>query len=174
MSTLQTTIAGAVEPFAAGALVMPPALAAPFGTDPAPRMAPSVDADALRAEGAVAERGRLIAIDGLTLPGFEAEAQKAKADGTRPEAFALATVAALKASKRLDAVDALRAGAATVPPLDPAPSDPAAAAPAPAPALAGEAKWKADYAASADLQAEFRDEAAFVAYQRATTAGLVR
>jgi hypothetical protein len=138
--------------------------------------APAIDLAAVRAEAAVAERARIAALDAIALPGFEAMIATAKADGQAPAEVALAMCAALKASKRLDAVDALRAGAETVPPLDPAPNDPTAAAPAPV-AAEGEEAWRAEYAKSPALQAEFKLAGgvdAFVAYRRAETAGRVR
>jgi hypothetical protein len=151
----------------------PPVVTIVAAPPPAAPAAPPLDAAALRAEGAKAERDRLGTIDALALPGFDEMAAKAKAEGTAPADFAVAQIAALKASKRLDALDAMRTGAATVPAIEPTASDPLAAV-APAPALAGEARWKAEYAASPALQKEFGGEAGYLAFRRADTSGRIR
>lgn len=56
-----------------------------------------VDQDALRAEGAAAERARIEGIEALALPGTETLIAKFKADGTKPEVAAMEILKAAKA-----------------------------------------------------------------------------
>ncbi len=54
------------------------------------------DADAIRAEGAAAERERITGLDALAMPGTEELVAKFKADGTTPEAAAFAILKAAR------------------------------------------------------------------------------
>lgn len=56
-----------------------------------------VDAEALRAEGATAERQRIENIEALAMPGTESLIAKFKADGTKPEAAAIEILKAARA-----------------------------------------------------------------------------
>jgi ClpP class serine protease len=56
-----------------------------------------IDKDALRAEGAAAERERITGLEALAMPGTEALVAQFKADGTNPEAAAIAILKAAKA-----------------------------------------------------------------------------
>lgn len=158
--------ADAVPPDAATAdIATAPADAA--DTDPAPDLA------AVRSEAARAERSRLLALDGISLPGCDGIIAAAKENGTSPEAAALEMVRHIRATGALDAVKALASAAATVPALDDAPLDPVRAeAPKPTPNTAE--AWAADYAASAELQDEFGTRESYVAFRRAEAAGRAR
>lgn len=154
----------------------PAGATAPDATTPAPEAA-TPDLDAIRAEAARAERARISRLDGMALPGCEAIISAAKESGAAPEAAAVQIVDHLRASKALDVSAAMATAAASVPDLPVAAHDPlagaAAAAGATTPAAGPEA-WKAEYAASARLQAEFRSEGAYVAWRRAEASGRAR
>jgi len=145
------------------------ATAAP--TNPAPA---ALDIDAIRREAREAECARIVAIQDATIPGHEALAQQFVKEGKSPGDFALAQSSAEKA-KGAAHLDVRRAATAALP--APQPQVPAADA-KPKPALSAipetdDAAKKA-YAASTDLQKEFRTEAGYVAWARATREGKVR
>lgn len=130
-------------------------------------------------EGADSERKRLAAIDEVAVPGYEKLVNAAKADGAMTaEKLALAIVKADKEKggkflaaldKDEEAVKGLRS--------EHGPANGPEPAKKPGEGLVGEAKWKAEYAASAKLQAEFGNiggETAYLAGMRAESRGLVR
>lgn len=131
------------------------------------------DLATVRSDAAKAERGRLLALDGITLPGCESIIAAAKEGGGSPESTALEMVRHIKATGALDAVKALSTAAASVPALMDAPVDPVSAA-APRPAASTPEGWAADYAASPNLQAEFGSKETYVAFRRAEAAGRAR
>ncbi|OAO02707.1 hypothetical protein A8B76_05030 [Roseovarius indicus] len=136
----------------------------------------SVDEDALRAEGAEAERKRLAEIDEVAVAGHDDLVAKAKADGKSTAAdVALQIVKADKAAGKTH-VDGLRAVEDA---LDPPPSDapganaggtsePDAHAPI-------EDRAKAQWNKDASLRAEFADDFdSFLAFAKADEAGRAR
>ena len=139
-------------------------------------------ADAARAEGIAmsaaerdkavkAERERIAAIQDAAFPGQKALADKAIADGISPGDAALIFNADHKA-KGAQMLANLRADEKAMQGLasEYAPAN----ADAKRPAATGEAAWKAEYAGSAELQAEFRGEAAYLAFRVNEAAGNVR
>ena len=160
---LATVAAAAALPAGAAAAPAPPA-PAPVIVSTAP--AASAPDQAAITAAVKLERERIAAIDGLAVAGFEDLARKAKDEGTAPGEFAIALLGGIKASGRLDAVEALKAAAATVPDLAAAPSPAGGASASGTAGLTGEAKWKADFAASEKLQAEYLTEAGYVATMR--------
>lgn len=131
------------------------------------------DLAAVRSEAARAERARLLALDGLNLPGCAGIIAAAKESGATPEAAALEMVRHIRATGALDAVQALSSAAATVPPLQDAPLDPVQAE-APQPDAGTPEAWAAEHAASSALQAEFGTAEAYIAYRRAKADGRAR
>lgn len=133
------------------------------------------DLEAVRREAMQAERTRIAQLDAMALPGCEEILAEAKAEGRTPGETALAIVAHIKATGALDISKQMAASAETVPPLEGGAHDPLAAAAGAAPAkAAGPEAWRAAYAASADLQAEFRDVETFLAFKSAEAAGRAR
>lgn len=128
-----------------------------------------------KAEGAKAERERIAAIDALAMPGHEELVAKAKAEGHSAADLAMAIVGAEKAA-RASMLSSLEADEAKVKGLRPEPANGVTAENAQdqKPALAGEALWKSEFAGSADLQAEFGDEAHYLAFKRADARGGIR
>lgn len=137
--------------------------------------APAPDIEALRREGATAERERLLALDVMALPGCEKIIEDAKASGQTPSEAAVAMVRHIKANGLLDISRQMAASAATVPPIEPAPHDPTGAeAASPKPKAGTEEAWRAEFAASEALQAEFGEADRYVAYQTASAGGRAR
>lgn len=135
---------------------------------------PVVDVDAIRKEAREAECARIVAIQDATIPGHEALALQCIKEGKSPGDFALAQSSAEKA-KGAAHLDARRAAAAALP--APQPQMPAAdIKPKPAAAALPETDdaAKQAYAASTDLQKEFRTEASYVAWAKATREGRVK
>lgn len=138
---------------------------AAINNTPAPEAAPvaqpTVDLDALRREGAAAERSRLMALDNLALPGCEAIITAAKESGATADATAMEMVQHLKATGAVDVNKSLADAAETVPDLAEAPR--AGAHDAPAVTTAGldadspefDAAVKAEWDADAKVRAEF-------------------
>lgn len=127
----------------------------------------------LVAEGSAAERARIAGIEQAALPGHEAIIKAHKDDPTKTAADAAMAIIAAENATRGGRMAALEADEDKVKirsePANPAhPAAPSASAPE------GEAKWKADYAADAKLQAEFGGEANYLALKRAESSGLVR
>lgn len=140
---------------------------------------PSVAADLMaagRAEGAKAERERVAGIEAALIPGHEKIIAEMKADPTKTELDAHRAVAAAERQARADVRSGLDKDEAEMKGLrsehGPAngkdePKKPAATAQTPD-------GWKAEYAASEELQAEFATEAAYLAFKQAEKAGRVR
>lgn len=128
--------------------------------------------EALRAEGANAERARIQAIEAQAMPGHDALIAELKFDGktTGPEA-AVRVVAAEKAS-RASMLAAIRADAPAPVPFAPAPES--------APAVADEAslplekRCAAKWEKNAELRTEFSSLEAFTAFERASVSGLAK
>jgi hypothetical protein len=189
MSTLQTSAAALAAGLAASAAAAgadnPPA---PPAANP-PSATASEDAiNAAVAKSLAAERTRIASLDAIApvaaAAGLSEIVDKAKADGTSAGDAALALLAGMKTKGTLDMAAALASRAATVPPL---PADVSATgdrAAGGADAAAGNASadaaadpeqaWKKEYAASAELRAEFGSENAFLAFKRAEAGGRVR
>ena len=145
------------------------AMAAPTHTTPT-----AVDVDAIRKEAREAECARIVAIQDATIPGHEALALQCIKDGRSPGEFALAQSSAEKA-KGAAHLEARRAATAALP--APQPQVPAAEI-KPKPALSATPETDEDarktYAASTALQKEFRTEASYVAWAKATREGRVK
>lgn len=125
--------------------------------------------------GADAERARIAGIEAAALPGHEAIIKAHKDDPSKsPADAAMAVLNAEKAVRagQLAALDKdekqVKVGSE---PANPAPASTSAAKPE---GLEGEAAWKAEFAGSKDLQAEFGTEAAYVALRRAEANGRVK
>lgn len=142
---------------------------------------PATETTALPATQSVdavtAERQRASQIQASVQPGYQALAVLATERGWTVQDFQIAQAAAIEGataaavSRPMTPASARLPPAATFAPPVTASNDGTAA---PAPAPEGEAKWKAEWSASAALQAEFRTEAAYIAYKRASAAELVR
>lgn len=118
-----------------------------------------------------AERERVAAIDDLAIPGHETLIANAKADGTAPEAVAMAMVRAEKA-KGADRLTARRAAESEIGDLDAAPiSDSAARAPSGA---TDDDSLKSEWDRDAKVRDEFSSFETFAAFRRAQAKGLVR
>lgn len=131
--------------------------------------APMPPAPAVQAADAVAqERARCAAIQSAIKPGFTALAALAVSAGWPVEQFTAAQAASDEAveNARLEA-----AGVAFRKSLPAPVNGDGGEAPAP---QAGPDKWRADYAASEALQAEFGTENAYVAYRQAEADGKIR
>lgn len=136
---------------------------------------PAVAAE-ISKQGADAERSRILGIEAAALPGHEAVIAAHKADGSKsPADAAMAIIAAEKASrgKQLAALDedekkvrGLRSEPANG--TEPAPKKEAHAG------LHGKALWQAEFAGSAELQAEFTSEAAYLAVRAAEDRGAIK
>ncbi|MBK3798635.1 hypothetical protein GAY33_05210 [Azospirillum brasilense] len=130
--------------------------------------------NALLAAGAVQERERLTALDGLALPGMEALLATARAEGWTPEKFA---VQQTLTQRRLGTshLAALAADSAAIPAIPAAPVPRAPAAGAGDTTAAGaslETRAKREWDASATLKAEFGDSfETFLAFRRAEGEG---
>jgi hypothetical protein len=137
--------------------------------------APAPDLDGIRREAAAAERARIVALDQIALPGCEAIIAAAKSAGTTPEQAAVEVVRHLKETGALDISKQMATAAASVPAIADLPHDPVGAAAAAKPAAGTEAAWRAEFAASETLQAEFGgDEDSYVAYRKARAEGRAR
>lgn len=149
-----------------------PALA-PDTTAQAPAVAPQVPvappvAPAAPIDAVAAERARCAGIQAAALPGFGALATLAVSKGWPVEDFTAAQTASATAveAARTEAAgtafrDSLPAPIAGGGGADPQPQD-------------VESKAKAEWAASAEIRAEFGTEGALVAFRRAEAAGKVR
>ena len=134
-------------------------------------------ATALRAEGAQAERARVLGIEAFAEPGAEALVAQYKADGvTTPDQAAGGILEHLR-GRRAAQLGALVADeeALAAPPASPSAAgtgtDGAANA---APGVYDEAAERAKFTASAELQAEFREEGRFLAFRKAEASGRVK
>jgi hypothetical protein len=135
-------------------------------------------AKALREEGAVAENARITGIEKAAVPGHEAIIAAHKADRAKtPGDAALAVIAAQNAAraghlsnlnKDEDQLKGLRSEPSNGPDRG---KDPKAAD---ASGLVGEAKWKAEWDGSAELQATHRTQAEYLALKRAEASGQVK
>lgn len=132
--------------------------------------------DAAKAEGAKAERERVAGIRAALIPGHEKIIEAMIEDSTKTEIDAHRAVAAAERQTRADVRGSLDTDEAEMKGLrsehGPAngkdePKKPTATAQTPD-------GWKAEYAASEDLQGEFATEAAYLAFKQAEKAGRVR
>ena len=132
-----------------------------------------------KAEGAKAgadgERARIAGIEAAALPGHEKIIAAHKADPSKsPADAAMAIIAAENAARgsQKAALDKdeqqVKVGSE---PANPAPASTSAAKPE---GLEGEAAWKAEFAGSKSLQAEFGTEATYLALKRAEASGSVK
>lgn len=145
-----------------------------ISADDVARLFPAAAAG-FRAEGAKAERDRLVAMDETAVKGHEALLAAHKADPTKTAGdLAVAIIAADKAS-RANALASLDTDEVRVKGLAPQPANGAVAATQPQkPTLTGEALWKSEFSTSADLQAEFGSEDVYMAHQRAMANGRIK
>jgi len=139
-------------------------------------------AAALRAEGhatgmtagAAAERERILGIEKAALPGHEEIIAAHKADGSKTPADAALAVIAAENASRSTVLDGLKADDSKVKiRSEPAngSGDPASAPQDAKAGKSGEDLWKAEYAESADLKAEFGSEKSYLAFKRAEESG---
>lgn len=125
-------------------------------------------------EGKSAERERITSIEAAAMPGHEAIIRAHKADPTKTAADAALAVISAENATRASHLKALDADEAKVKGLR---SEPANGAEAEKPAghgLVGDAKWKAEFGASEEIQAEFKTEAKYLAFRNAEASGLVK
>lgn len=131
---------------------------------------------AIRLEGATAERARILGIEAHAMAGHEALVAAMKADGAvTPDMAAGRILAAEKAARGQQAqaivdVEKVTGGVKAAPQSHPAG---AASASAAEKATTPEG-WKAEYAASPQLQAEFASADDYVSLKRAEALGKVR
>lgn len=131
------------------------------------------DVEAARKAGADAERERILGIEKAALPGHEAIVAAHKADATKtPADTAMAIIEAEKAtrSSQLAALDKDEQQVK----VRSEPANPASASSDKHAGKTGAELWKAEYAVSKELQAEFGSEAAYVAFKRADASGQAR
>lgn len=130
-------------------------------------------------DGAKAESERIASIDAVTLPGHEKLAAEYKKDAGKTKGDFLEAQVAAEKKLRGDAAKGLEADEEVMKGLR---SEFRTATdeqrrPKPGEGLEGEAKWKAEYASDAKLQAEFKSaggEKAYIAAMKAEADGLVR
>ena len=128
----------------------------------------------LRGEGAKAERERILGIEKAGLPGHEKIIAAHKADPAKTPADAAFAVLEAEKSSRGNQLKALDTDEQSVKGLRSEPANGTEKPANPLAGLSGEALWKAEFAGSADLQAEFTNEASYVAFKRADSKGLAR
>lgn len=127
---------------------------------------------AARAEGAAAERTRLAGIEAAALPGHDALVASCKADPACTPGDAALKITAAERAKLLAAGAAIRnvetvtGGIAAAVTTQPGASTPAVPQNAEG--------WKAEFAASKDLQAEFGNADAYANWKAGQAAGRVR
>lgn len=139
----------------------------PASTTVAAPAAPPIDLAAIRAEAAKTERERITSIDTLAVAGCEDLIADAKNKGWSAGETAVAVLAKIKADGRLDAVAALTAAAATVPPISAETSETGTVASASTPApTGGPEKWAKDWSTSVKLQEDFPTVESYVAVKR--------
>lgn len=174
----------AVHLAAASASLIPPAaapaapegLAAPAATAPATTAAELAGAypdlcAAIRAEGAAAERGRILGIGALADSGNAALIAEMQADGrTSPEQAAMRILGAQKEARgqQLQAIQDVEKATAAVrpaPTANPAPASEHASTPD---------GWKAQWAANSALQSEFYSAESYVSYQQGVASGRIK
>ena len=110
--------------------------------------------DALRAEGATAERDRILSVESQTLPGHAALIATLKADGKTSGPEAAAQVLAAERAKLANMAIALAADAPLVVPHAAVPEEPAAESKDPRTALHNKAKqYQADHPGTTYLAA---------------------
>lgn len=131
---------------------------------------PAIAAE-LQTEGARAERDRIAGIEKAALPGHEAIIAAHKADASKTAADAALAIIAAERDTRGKQLKGLDADEEKLKGLR---SEPANGTEKPAVIPEGEAKWKADYAGSAELRAEFQNETAYLAFKRADARGAVK
>jgi hypothetical protein len=125
-----------------------------------------------RTEGASAERARILGIEANALPGHEQLVATMKADASVTADMAAGRILAAERALRGSAAQAIRDVETATGVVAAAPaSAPAAALPSKASTPEG---WKAEHAASAELQGEFASADAYVAYQQGLANGTVR
>lgn len=127
------------------------------------------------AEGAAAERARILGIQDVMLAGNEEMAKAAIADGkTTPEQFAFTQAKAEKA-KGGGFMNSMLAEAAQQPKVEPA-VDPALATPEKAPAADAPIEDRAEHEWNSDekIRTEFRSKKAYLSFRRAEEAGRVK
>jgi hypothetical protein len=137
---------------------------------------PGVAAD-LAKRGAETERTRIAAIDAAALPGHEGLVAAYKADGTKTAGdLALAIIGEEKKARaaqlgNLEKDEQQMRGLRSQPANGSEPERPAN----PLAGLSGEALWKAEFAQSEDVRAEFTgNEQAYVSFRKAETEGRAR
>ena len=128
-------------------------------------------AEAFRAEGAAAERARILAVEAQALPGHDTLIAQLKADGKTTGPEAAAAVLAAERSKLAGMAQLLAADAPAPVAHDTAP---AAAPLAVEDGRSVEERCKAKWEADAGLRAEFGTLGAFVAYTKNHEAGRAR
>lgn len=129
----------------------------------------------LMAAGATAERERILGIEKIALPGHDALVAEMKADGkTTPDQAAGRILQAEKAAREQRA-QALADADKSMAKVTPAPVAGAGAdVPDSKPKASTPDGWKAEYAASEDLQGEFASADSYVAFKEAEKAGVAR
>jgi hypothetical protein len=125
------------------------------------------------AKAVKAERNRVLSIAAAAFPGQEKLCARMINSGASVGDAALAFNADHKA-KGAKVLASLEADESAVKGLRSEPANGAEAPKNPHAALNGEALWKAEYASSADLQAEFGSEANFLAFKRADARGGIK
>lgn len=131
----------------------------------------------LKAEGAKAERERVLGIEKASMPGHEKIIAAYKADATKTPADAAFAVLAAEQAARAGQLQALDKDEQSMRGLRAEPAngvDPKAEREGSEPKPEGEPKWKADYASSGKLQKEFASEAEYLAYMRAEARGGIK
>lgn len=128
-------------------------------------------ASAARLEGAAAERTRILGIEANALPGHEQLVAEMKADPNVSPDQAAGRILGAERALRGNAAQAIRDVETHTGSVRAAPA--AAHTPAVEAATTPDA-WKAEYAKSTELQAEFGSAEAYVAFRQGIASGTVR
>lgn len=123
-------------------------------------------------EGATAERGRILGIEANALPGHDKLVSEMKADPSVTPDMAAGRILSAERALRSTAAQAIQDVEKVTSAVNAAP---ASAPPAPGSSKASSPDgWKAEFAASTDLQSEFGSADAYVAFRQGEADGKVR
>jgi hypothetical protein len=157
---------------APGATAAPPAPAPATTTADLSAAYPDLCA-AIRAEGASAERARIIGIEAHAMAGHEGLIAAMKADGTVTPDMAAGRILAAEKAARAGQLQGVQDVEKLTGVVKAAPTASATAQPSAEKASTPEG-WEQEYAASPALQAEFPTKADYVAVKKAEAGGRVR
>ncbi|WP_042336338.1 hypothetical protein [Bradyrhizobium sp. DOA9] len=171
-TALQSQPPGAIVSLAPGEKLPAPAAATTTTTADLVAAYPEL-CNALRLEGATAERSRILGIEAHALPGHDKLIADMKADASVTPDMAAGRILAAERQLRGNQLQAIADVERLTGKVPAAPSASAAPASGSEKATTPEG-WKAEYAASPQLQAEFASAEDYVSLKRAEASGKVR